>query len=219
MAPVIAVDAPTLGRAWLEVSRRILDDGVDADWDGAPTRELANVSLAVADPDPGDELIAALADPKWLDWMHRNFTEPAAVAELGDARSYASRLRDRGGRDQVAWVIERLRVNPSARDAAITTFEPELDTTYVPCISLLDFWIPDGPLELVVYAHSLDFGKKAYGNLVQLARLQHEVAAAVGVPVGRLVVHVKTAHVYGTELEAMRALLAAAGSRDRAAAR
>jgi thymidylate synthase len=219
MAPVVALDAPTLGRAWLEVSRRILDDGVDADWDGAPTREVANVSLVVADPDPGDALIAELADPEWLDWMHRNFTEPAAVAELGNARSYASRLRDRAGRDQVAWVVDHLRANPAARDAAITTFEPDTDEAYVPCISLLDFWIPDASLELVVYAHSLDFGKKAYGNLVELARLQHEVAVAVGVPVGRLVLHVKTAHVYETELDAMRTLLAASGSRDSAAAR
>jgi thymidylate synthase len=215
MAPVVAVEAPTLALAWLEISRRILDDGVDADWDGAPTRELATVSFAVADPDPGDALIAELADPEWLAWMHRNFTDPAAVAELGDARSYASRLRDREGRDQLAWVIDRLRANRAARDAAITTFEPDTDQMYIPCISLLDFWIPDASLELVVYAHSLDFGKKAYGNLVELARLQHEVAAAVGAPVGRLVLHVKTAHVYETELDAMRALV----SRSRAATR
>jgi hypothetical protein len=40
----------------------------------------------------------------------------------------------------------------------------------VPCVPLLDFWRPDDALELVVYAHSLDLGKKAYGNLVELAR-------------------------------------------------
>ena len=131
--------------------------------------------------------------------MRRNFTEPDDVPELGGARSYARRLRDYGGRDQVAWVIERL-ADPECRSAAITTFEPHTDTTYVPCISLLDFWRVSGPLELVVYAHSLDFGKKAYGNLVELARLQHEVAGAVGCPVGSLVVHAKSAHVYEPEL-------------------
>ena len=68
-------------------------------------------------------------------------------------------------------MIERL-ADPECRSAAITTFEPHTDTTYVPCISLLDFWRVSGPLELVVYAHRLDFGKKAYGNLVELARLQ-----------------------------------------------
>ena len=100
------------------------------------------------------------------------------MPELGDARSYASRLFDYAGsgRDQLAWVVERLRADPASRSATITTFEPLHDTTYIPCVSMLDFWAPAGRLELVVYAHSLDFGKKAYGNLVELARLQELVA-------------------------------------------
>lgn len=201
------VEAQTLGEGWLEVSRRILDHGLPATWDGAETRELALLTLAVADPDPADATIADLADPDWLDWMHKNFTALDDVAELGGARSYARRLRAYDGRDQVAWVVERLRANPEARDATITTFQPLADTTYIPCVSLLDFWRSDGAVELIVYAHSLDFGKKAYGNLVELARLQQEVSTAVGAPVGRLVIHAKSAHIYAPEYEAMRELV------------
>jgi len=204
------VETRTLGEGWLEVSRRILEAGVDATYDGQVTKELSLVTLAVAEPDPEDELIASLADPEWLDWMRRNFTEPDDVAELGGARSYARRLRDYDGRDQIALVIERLRADPETRSATITTFQPLADTSYIPCVSLLDFWIADATLELVVYAHSLDFGKKAYGNLVELARLQHEVAGAVAAPVGRLVIHAKSAHVYEPELETMRRLTAVA---------
>ena len=65
---------------------------------------------------------------------------------------------------------------------------------------MLDFWAPAGGLELVVYAHSLDFGKKAYGNLVELTRLQEMVATANSrYRVGRLTVIVKSAHVYEPE--------------------
>jgi len=204
------VEERTLGAAWLEVSRRILEAGADASYDGLSTKELAILTLTVDEPDPQDELIASLADPDWLAWMKSNFTEPDDVAELGGARSYARRLRDYEGRDQVAWVIERLRADAESRSATITTFQPLSDTSYIPCVSLLDFWIRGGSLELVVYAHSLDFGKKAYGNLVELARLQHEVAAAVGAVVGRLVIHVKSAHIYEPELAAMRGLVQAA---------
>jgi thymidylate synthase len=206
MASVELVETRRLGEGWLEVSRRILEAGADATYDGQVTKELSLITLAVAEPDPEDELIASLADPDWLDWMRRNFTEPEDVPELGGARSYARRLRDYEGRDQVAWVIERLRADPETRSATITTFQPLADTSYIPCVSLLDFWIADAKLELVVYAHSLDFGKKAYGNLVELARLQHEVAAAVTVPVGPLVIYAKSAHVYEPELETMRRL-------------
>ena len=201
------IEAETIGEAWLETARRILRDGADAVYDGDATKELTLLTLLVSAPDPGDATIARLADPEWLDWMRRNFTEPADVAELGGARSYARRLRDYGGRDQVAWVIERLRDDPETRSAAITTFQPHDDTSYIPCVSLLDFWRPHAALELVVYAHSLDFGKKAYGNLVELARLQHEVADAIGDPVGALVIHAKSAHVYEPEFELMRRLV------------
>ena len=103
--------------------------------------------------------------------MHANFTDHATVAALGDADSYATRLFDyeHSGRDQVAWVVDRLRRDPATRSAAITTFQPHTDTSYIPCVSLLDFWLPDGAVELVAYAHSIDFGAKGYGNLVELA--------------------------------------------------
>jgi thymidylate synthase len=40
------------------------------------------------------------------------------------------------------------------------------DTSYIPCVSLLDFFLIDGALHLSCYAHSIDFGAKGYGNLV-----------------------------------------------------
>ena len=110
------------------------------------------------------------------------------------------------GRDQIAWIVERLRADPARRSASVTTFQPLTDTAYIPCVSLLDS-IPDEALELVVYAHSLDFGKKAYGNLVELARVQEHVADELGCPVGALTVHVKSAHVYGPEWELMSELV------------
>lgn len=207
----------SLGEAWLEIARRILAEGRESTYDGLPILEVAHASLVVTKPDPDDALIAAHANPERLAWMRTNFVDRALVAELGDARSYASRLFDYAGTgvDQVQWVIDRLRDDPSSRSATITTFEPTLDTTYIPCVSLLDFWIPAYPrsaaaVDLVVYAHSIDFGSKGYGNLVQLADLQQRVAASLDRPVGSLTFIVKSAHVYATEFEYMRGVLAVA---------
>jgi thymidylate synthase len=116
------------------------------------------------------------------------------------------------GRDQIAWVVDRLNADPTCRSATVTTFQPLTDTTYIPCVSLLDFWVPADAVELVVFAHSLDFGKKAYGNLIELTRLQEHVAAELGRPVGRLIVHAKSAHVYEPEWEPMAALVEAPSS-------
>ena len=204
------VQAGSLGEAWLDVSRLVLDEGAVAAYDGLPTKEIALLTLVVERPDPDDPTIAALGDPGWLAWMHANFADERTVPELGDAASYAQRLFDygRSGRDQLAWVVERLRRDPASRSATITTFEPLSDESYIPCVSMLDFWLPDGRLELVVYAHSLDFGKKAYGNLVELAHLQARVATELAVERGPLVIHAKSAHVYDPEWAHMRELSA-----------
>jgi thymidylate synthase len=208
---IVVVEAPTLGEGWLRTSRAILERGVRERYDGQVTRELALLTLTVEHPSSDDPLIARLGDPDWLAWMHENFFVEKDVPELGDAKSYAVRLFNYAGtgRDQIAWVVEQLRSDPACRSATITTFQPLTDTTYIPCVSLLDFWIPGDALELVVYAHSLDFGKKAYGNLVELARLQEHVAAELGIPVGPLVVQAKSAHVYEPEWELMATLVEA----------
>jgi thymidylate synthase len=176
--------------------------------------EVELVTLDIASPDANDALIAEHASPEWLAWMRVNFTDHSRVAELGGARSYASRLFDYAGsgRDQIAGVVETLRRDPRASYATITTFEPLTDVTYIPCVSLLDFWLRSGRLELVVYAHSIDFGKKGFGNLVQLAELQRHVAQQLDAPVGPLVMIIKSATIYLTEVALMRDALAAAGA-------
>lgn len=206
---VLAV--PSLGAAWARIARSILQDGMPAAYDGLPILELPSVVLDIECPDPEDEFIARHADPERLAWMKANFTSPARVASLGDADSYATRLYDyqHSGRNQIAWVVERLRSDHRTRSATITTFQPLTDTSYIPCISLLDFWIPAGALELMVYAHSIDFGTKGYGNLVELSVVQKDVATAVNVPAGRMVMMIKSAHIYATELEYMREVVEA----------
>jgi len=205
----------TLGEGWLLTARAILTAGVVATYDGMATRELALLTLVIDHPASDDPIIARLGDPEWLAWMHENFFVQKEVAELAGAESYAVRLfnYDHTGRDQIAWVIERLRADPECRSATVTTFQPLTDTTYVPCVSMLDFWLPSDELELVVYAHSLDFGKKAYGNLVELTRLQEHVAEKLGTGTGRLIVHTKSAHIFEPEWKLMARLAAGSGRR------
>jgi thymidylate synthase len=205
------MEATSLGAAWACIARGILHDGTPGTYDGLPILELPGVVLDIECPDPDDTFIARYADTERLAWMKANFTSPDQVAALGYADSYATRLYDyeHTGRNQIAWVVERLRGDPRTRSATITTFQPLTDTSYIPCISLLDFWIPAGALELMVYAHSIDFGAKGYGNLVELSAVQKSVARSVDVPSGRMVMMVKSAHIYDTEMAYMREVVAA----------
>jgi thymidylate synthase len=207
----VRVEVMTLGEAWMAVAAAILKGGVVGSWEGLPIVEVFRATLDVYSPTVEDAIIARHGDPERLAWMHANFTDHSRVAELGDSDSYATRLYDyaHAGRDQVRWVIDRLAANPSARDATITTFEPLTDTSYIPCVSLLDFWLVKGKLQLAVYAHAIDFGTKGYANLVELAALQARVADDLDVEIGTLTMTVKSAHIYQTELDLMRRIIAA----------
>lgn len=197
------VDALTIGDAWLKIARRITNDGRPGLYEGRAVRELLQTTVRVEHPSSHDETIERLADPERLAWMHANFTDHSRVAALGDADSYATRLYDyaRSGRDQVMWVIGRLRTDATCRSATITTFQPVTDTSYIPCVSLLDFYIDEGVLCQVTTCHSIDFGTKGYGNLVELADLSERVATALHVPVGPLTMLVKSAHIYDDDRE------------------
>ena len=203
------IEMETLGEAWMAIADAILEGGVPGSWEGQPIVELFRATLEVHSPRVDDPMVARHGNPERLAWMHANFTDHSRVAELGDADSYATRLYDyaHAGRDQIRWVVERLAANRWARDATITTFQPLTDSTYIPCVSLLDFWLIESELQLAVYAHSIDFGKKGYANLVELAALQTRVAEDLGAGVGTLTMTVKSAHIYETELGFMRGLV------------
>ncbi len=201
----------TLGEAWMAIAAAILAGGSVGSWEGLPILEAFRATLDVSSPRVDDPIIARHGDPERLAWMRANFNDRSRVAELGDSDSYATRLYDYAhtGRDQIRWVVDRLAANPLARDATVTTLQPMTDTSYIPCISLLDFWLVKGELQLAVYAHSIDFGTKGYANLVELAALQTRVAGDLGAGLGTLTMTIKSAHIYQTELDLMRVIVAA----------
>jgi thymidylate synthase len=208
---MVRIEVATLGEAWMAIAAAILTDGAAGSWDGLPIVEVFRATVDVTSPKADDPIIARHGDRERLAWMHANFTDHSRVAELADSDSYATRLYDyaHAGRDQIRLVVDRLAANPWTRDATITTLQPLTDTSYIPCVSLLDFWLVKGRLQLAVYAHSIDFGTKGYANLVELAALQARVAGDLGVGVGTLTMTVKSAHIYQTELGLMRRLIAA----------
>lgn len=206
---VRTVETTTIGEAWIAVAQLIAASGVASTYDALPMREVLMTTIVVREPRTADDIVEQFADPKRLAWMRANFSDFSEVPELDDADSYATRLRNYAGTglDQVRWVSERLRNDPLSRSATITTFQPLSDTSYIPCVSLLDFYPDDGGLHLVVYAHSIDFGAKGYANLLELALIQHYVAVELDRSVASLTMIVKSAHVYDSDAAYVAAVL------------
>ena len=205
------IETTTIGEGWIGVARLIMQDGVASTYDGLAMREVLLTTINVRAPKMSDAIIERFADPERLAWMRANFVNFDEVSELDDADSYATRLHNYAdsGLDQLRWVSQRLRDDPLSRSATITTFQPLSDTFYIPCVSLLDFYLHDNALQLVVYAHSIDFGSKGYANLLELAAIQHQVARELDRGVGPLTMIVKSAHVYDSDAEYVSSVISA----------
>jgi thymidylate synthase len=200
------VDVNSLGIAWLAACRAVLEEGEPGRDGDDPIHELLHLTIQVHAPDPDDPIIARRTAPEMLAWMRANFREQRPVPELGNAPSYGQRLRNQHGRDQVAWVVEKLRARPSSKSATVTTLRED-DVSYIPCVSLLDFKLRHDGLLLTCACRSIDVGVKLPANLVELAHLQGEVAGALGCGAGELTLWVASAHIYERDVPQIQELL------------
>ncbi len=136
-------------------------------------------------------------------WMHANFTEKKPIPELGFTKSYFTRLHDYNGKDQLATVVTKLKSKPETKSATITMLMPNDDSSYIPCVSLLDFKIRDKKLLLTATCRSLDFGRKALYNFVELTLIGKQIQDACKVPGLELHVHVISAHIYEKDMKSI----------------
>lgn len=203
----------SLGALWVRVLQELEDNGVTTAYTDnvgelADVKELLNLTAEVQNVTLPDAIIEKHKVQDEYDWMVRNFTVQGEVPELHHENSYASRLYSyMGQKNQVEWLVDRLRRNPTTRSATLSMFEPLTDEGYIPCVSLLDFQETDGQLNMTAYCRALDFGCKAYVNLVMLHLIQQDIAEKVGVPCGKLILLVKSAHFYMRDREKVLAIL------------
>jgi len=117
------------------------------------------LQLTIKKPSQKDEIIEKYGDKKGIEWMNSNFTEQKNVPELKNALSYGTRLFNFKGKDQVKWIIGKLKKKPETKAATISMIMHD-DEAYIPCVSALDFKIRNNKLMLTAMCRAIDFGKK-----------------------------------------------------------
>lgn len=118
--------------------------------------------------------------------------------------AYGFRWRFHYGHDQLEWVIEHLREEPTSRRAVLQMYDPEFDQCDpsdmpkdIPCNTTIYFSISQGELNMTVCCRSNDVVWGCYGaNAVHMSILQEFVAGAVGVEVGKYVQFSNDFHIY-----------------------
>lgn len=115
--------------------------------------------------------------------------------------------------DQLQYVIETLKNEPTSRQALITIHDPAKDSQFglktkdIPCTRSLHFMIVDGKLNLYVWMRSNDilWGAQAV-NWYNFTFMQQYVAKILGVPLGSYYHIVDNMHYYEDSLDMIRTL-------------
>jgi len=125
---------------------------------------------------------------------------------------YRTALSDYEGEgvDQLKWVIEELRKNPTSRRAIMSAWNPmALDEMVLPpCHVLYHFMLKRGRLHLSMYQRSGDLFLGIPFNLASCGLLMMLIAAELGVEAGECVLTIGDAHIYKTHIEAVKQQLA-----------
>jgi thymidylate synthase len=115
---------------------------------------------------------------------------------------YGERLQNWRGRNQLKEVVARLQKSPDTKRATISLLDAvDLETLEdAPCLVIVTFSISDGRLHMSVIYRSHDMFEGWPLNTLALVRLQQQVAALVGVPIGHTTIHSQNAQVYERQL-------------------
>lgn len=210
MTNVIAVK--TAGEAWLKVVRLVFESGGQVRDGSELLNEVLNIVVEVENAQTIDDTIERFSDRDMITWMKSNFFSQEEILDFGF--SYAQRLRDYQGIDQIQGVIDRLHRNPEAKSATISLLMPVADNKHVPCITTLDFKQRGGELHLIAFVRSQDIARKLHADILTLGEIQKEVASTLGVATGSLILHVASAHIYHRDFPFVEQVLKEAAPRS-----
>ncbi|WP_114570932.1 thymidylate synthase [Exiguobacterium flavidum] len=110
---------------------------------------------------------------------------------------------DGGAVDQLAEVIEQIKINPDSRRLIVSAWNPgQLDQMALPpCHLLFQFYVADGKLSCQLYQRSADVFLGVPFNIASYALLTHMVAHVTGLEAGEFIHTLGDAHIYSNHLE------------------
>jgi thymidylate synthase len=222
-------------RQYLDLVRRILDEGVDkSDRTGTGTRSVfghqMRFDLAQGFPCLTTKRLHLRSIVHELLWFLRGDTNVAylrengvtiwdewagADGELGPVYGHQWRswpARDGGAIDQIAVVERMIRETPDSRRLIVSAWNvADLDRMKLPpCHCLFQFYVARGRLSCQLYQRSADVFLGVPFNIASYALLTEMMACVTGLAPGDFVHTLGDAHLYSNHLEQARLQLARA---------
>ena len=214
------ISVSCISEAWPRVLQEVLLHGVETAViaDGVPRKTIELWTPIIVNLDkPLTEMEPT--GSKWTGVKLQQYARQLVYGENGDGFDYTywQRLRRystddelRFYTDQIDNIMRNLMKEPSSRKEIAVTYIPEIDSYHlktglaIPCLSLVDFKLRSGQLNLTCYFRSNDACSAWPINAYGLAKLLEHVADQLGVEAGRLSMISNAMHIYNEDLESAR---------------
>ena len=196
----IIVTGRTLPEAYHKALLALHNDGemTDcADWN--TTQKEVSMTMIVTEP-LAEPRISKLfiGGPKELEQYRQEMLDGVLDFEV-ERGNWEYTYHQRMG-EQIQFVIDELRRNPSSRRAVICIRTPEdMGSDDPACMQHLQYFIRDQKLECKILFRSNDACKASFMNAFALICLQERIADALGIPVGQYVHRANSYHCYAKD--------------------
>jgi len=205
---VFRIEGGKIAEVWLKVLDAILKFGCEKMSSyGERQKELIDMITVIDKDDPDNPFL-----PSYLYFTKEDLINyyPSLMTDIvfeGVEYTYGSRLRNYNGIDQIRGIIEELKRENYSRRAIAFTWNVAKDhrNTNSPCLDFIQAIVQDGTLYLTAYFRSNDMYRAWPQNAYGLLKIQKEIAKALGLTIGKLVIISCSAHIYERDfLEAQK---------------
>lgn len=123
---------------------------------------------------------------------------------------------DGEGFDQIEWVINEIKTNPSSRRLIVSGWNPHevCEVDLPPCHTLFQYFVRDGKLSCQLYQRSADLLLGVPFNIASYALLTHLVALECGLEVGEFVWTGGDIHIYSNQMEGLEEIMSRSVARQ-----
>jgi len=194
----------SLGEAWVGSMALILAEGQPQKDGDRVLLEVRNLDLCISTVSSNDPIILSYADKERIQLMLMKHESLCVIDPF--VVSYGKALYCNQGVNQVSHLIDRLKLKRETKAATISLHYP--GETYSACLSLIDCKIRNNILDFtVVYRSQNTYGSQP-GNVLALAKVHEQIAAATNSLVGAIYLYVISAHIYVDDICSAKRIVA-----------
>lgn len=191
----------SLGETWLATLREVYQTGQVV---GDETRELQNVCVTFEKGEfQEDPILRQFASAQHVEEMHKVFF---SMESNQFGHHYGNKVRGPRGRNDLGDVTELLAQQPWSKRAVVTLVGD--GDGAVPCINVIHFLRREGGLVATYFSRGQDIFRKFYADGLCIFEMARRVAAGLDVRVIRVCGVISSAHVYLSDLDEIRSMLA-----------